>query len=135
MGMLKDGLVCPNCQHIVSFVLDTRKTEGGLRRTRRCMKCQTRFYSLESIIERILPDSQGRYLRGPDMPNRRKPEDATAYSQRKRYNNSLQSPTQGVPAGEDSGAGQLDQQERADQSDCSQKRRRQDNPCSRGAKD
>ena len=42
---------CPNCKHLDSRVLDTRlQKEGEIRRRRECLKCKSRFTTVECIL-------------------------------------------------------------------------------------
>ncbi|NQY99730.1 MAG: transcriptional repressor NrdR [Bdellovibrionales bacterium] len=42
---------CPHCGYTENRVLDTRiQKEGDIRRRRECMKCKTRFSTVESIL-------------------------------------------------------------------------------------
>ena len=44
-------MLCPNCQHTESRVLESRSTEGkqSIRRRRECLKCKQRFTTYERI--------------------------------------------------------------------------------------
>ncbi len=44
-------MYCPNCQDSDSRVLDTRiQKEGEIRRRRECLKCKSRFTTLECVL-------------------------------------------------------------------------------------
>jgi len=47
-------IVCPQCQHADSKVLDTRSSGPGIRRRRSCLHCEHRFTTFERL-ERRLP--------------------------------------------------------------------------------
>lgn len=54
-----------------SAVINTIKTEKGIRRQRRCTGCKTNFYTMEElylkpVTEKIKPDSRGIYSK-PDV--------------------------------------------------------------------
>ena len=47
-----DGLLCPQCGHGVSTVVDVRANAGNdrLRRRRECVSCRARFTTAEVIV-------------------------------------------------------------------------------------
>jgi len=47
-------MLCPDCQHTETKVLDSRASGGGIRRRRQCLHCERRFTTHERI-ERKLP--------------------------------------------------------------------------------
>jgi transcriptional repressor NrdR len=47
-------MLCPDCQHTETKVLDSRASGGGIRRRRQCLRCERRFTTHERI-ERKLP--------------------------------------------------------------------------------
>lgn len=54
-----------------SCVINTIKTESGIRRQRRCTGCKTNYYTMETlftkpVIEKVQPDSRGLYTE-PDI--------------------------------------------------------------------
>ncbi len=44
-----DGIHCPACDHVDSYVVRTEKIGGVIRRTRKCRKCGRVFITVESI--------------------------------------------------------------------------------------
>jgi len=42
-------MICPDCAHNDSKVIDSRPAESKIRRRRECLKCQTRFTTYETI--------------------------------------------------------------------------------------
>lgn len=43
------GIACPQCGSFLNGVTETRKSEGLIRRYRRCVKCGTKFATIEVI--------------------------------------------------------------------------------------
>jgi len=42
------GISCPHCGSNLNTVTDTRKVEGGIKRRRRCFKCERTFVTVEA---------------------------------------------------------------------------------------
>jgi transcriptional repressor NrdR len=45
---------CPHCEHDSTRVIDSRSTEAGIRRRRRCERCDERFTTYEQIQRAIV---------------------------------------------------------------------------------
>jgi transcriptional regulator NrdR family protein len=45
------GIPCPQCGYHQSMVTDSRHTQGGIRRRRRCMNCQHNFSTRETVFD------------------------------------------------------------------------------------
>lgn len=43
------GLHCPRCQSTSLRTIDTRKTDGTIRRKRECHHCGAQFYTTEAV--------------------------------------------------------------------------------------
>ena len=41
---------CPECEHTVLHIYDSRKMCGGVLRKRKCNGCGFRFYTFESVM-------------------------------------------------------------------------------------
>jgi transcriptional regulator NrdR family protein len=41
------GICCPHCDSTLSTVTETRKVEDGVKRRRRCFKCERTFTTVE----------------------------------------------------------------------------------------
>lgn len=46
-------MTCPNCQAEDSAVLDSRRSVDGIKRTRKCNGCGTRWTTVEIEAERL----------------------------------------------------------------------------------